>query len=259
MHVFWRRIAYLGFNVVFIACGLEILFRLTFADPEYYWRYRLAFISSNAFENRGDGLWTFRPHTNIREVAVYEVALPYPLQTNRMVEFDCRMKSNNLGLLQSDDIEPGTNATVIIGDSFTEGQGGCPWFDRLQSRRRTDRLVNGGLMGTGIEQWRRLILYLQQSGVRPQRLLFIAISEDFKRGPWNWGQPQLACLDEGKCSQGADANLWLPLANEESQQAVLSRAAPCSPDAFRRILGSDGWTCSSRNALIFTNLSIAES
>src|SRR5215467_10775113 len=124
MHTLWRRISYLSWNVMFIAFGLELLFRLTFSDPEYYWRYRFSFISSKAFENRGDGLWTYRPHTTIRKVAVYAVALPYPFKTGLLVESDCRAKSNNLGLLQRDDIGAGISATVVVGDSFTEGQGG---------------------------------------------------------------------------------------------------------------------------------------
>ncbi len=237
MHNLWRRISTISWNVAFVVCGLELLFRLAFSDPEYYWRYRLSFISSKAFENKSEGLWTYRPHTAIREVAVYAVALPYPFKTDLVVESDCRMKSNNLGLLQRDDIEAGTNATVIVGDSFTEGQGGCPWFDRLQSRRKTDRLVNGGLMGTGVEQWRRLVDYLQESGIKLKRLLVIAISDDFKRGAWNWGDTQLACLDDGKCSQALDANLWLPLAGEESQPALLARAVP----VFAKRFPDDGW------------------
>ncbi|HUI95434.1 MAG TPA: hypothetical protein VLX44_06760 [Xanthobacteraceae bacterium] len=221
----WPHIIYLLSTGMLVLVALELLFRFTFSDPENYWSYRFSFISVAAFENRGEGFWTFRPHTTVREVAVYAVASPSQFKTDFVVESDCRTNSNNLGLLQRDDIEAGSAATVILGDSFTEGQGGCPWFDRLQSHRKNDRLVNGGLMGTGFEQWRRLVAYLQRRGVDLKGLLAIAISDDFKRGTWNWSRAQVICLNHGPCPQEADANLWQPLADDESQDTLLARAA----------------------------------
>src|SRR6185436_8170322 len=109
-------------------------------------------------------------------------------------------------------------------DSFTAGQGGCPWFDRLQSRRPHERLVNGGLLGTGVEQWRRLVVHLQGRGVRVKRVLAIVIGNDFKRAVWTWSPEVLACLDHAACPVD-DLGVWLPLTADESDNQLIARSA----------------------------------
>lgn len=65
---------------------------------------------------------------------------PVAREPKLWVEFDCRIRSNNLGLLQNDDVLPGKPTTIVFGDSFTSGQGGCPWFHKLQARRPQEQL-----------------------------------------------------------------------------------------------------------------------
>lgn len=194
------RTAYgLGVALV-VAAGVELMFRTVASDPFYYWDYRFQYISPNSLQNRGEGVWTYRPNTEIREVSVY--GLPQLASTQPMVtiEFDCAMRSNNLGLLQGDDIVPGTPVTLVLGDSFTSGQGGCPWFHKLQARRPQEKLLNAGLLGTGVDQWWRLLEYLRQQGVVVERVLLIAISNDFKRRIWNWTPADLDCIDRNVCA-----------------------------------------------------------
>jgi hypothetical protein len=222
----WRaRGAYLLYVVIFVVAGLEILLRLSYSDPAYYWNDRFLFVSPRVLENHREGVWTYRPHVAIREVAVYALPTASVFGTRFVVEYDCRAQSNNLGLLQSNDVQPGVTATIIVGDSFTAGQGGCPWFDRLQSLRRDEPLVNGGLMGTGVAQWRRLVLHFQQQGLVVGRVLVIAISNDFKRWVWNWKAEELACLDDGACPPDYHSGLWLPVADEESHARLIERSA----------------------------------
>src|SRR5690348_2672585 len=152
---------YVVITCAMVVCSLEVLLRLVFSEPDMYWPYRFLFVSPNVYQNRDNQFWTYRPHMMIREAAVYAIPRPLQAQPKVIVEYDCYMKSNNLGLLQNDDIEPGSTVTMVIGDSFTAGQGGCPWFHRLQVRRETDHLLNGGAMGTGFGHWRRLVEYLQ--------------------------------------------------------------------------------------------------
>jgi hypothetical protein len=139
------------------------------------------------------------------------------------VEFDCLYQTNNLGLLGTDDITPNNEETIVIGDSFTSGQGGCAWFDRLQQRRKTERLINAGLPGTGFGHWIELLDYLQKNGVTPKRLLVIAISWDFRRRVWIWPQSQLQCLAGGTCPPDTPG-LWLPITND-SHPDMLHRSA----------------------------------
>ena len=141
--------SYLLGACLFVILGLEALLRIAFADPDYYWHNRFLFVSPNAFSNHDDSFWTYRPDVTIREVGIYGAAALFSTKPRMLVEYDCRMRSNNLGLLQADDIQRGAVATVVMGDSFAVGQAGCPWFDRLQQRRPSDRLVNAALPGIG--------------------------------------------------------------------------------------------------------------
>src|SRR5262245_13161978 len=224
---------YLIGSGVFVVLSLEFLLRFAFADPDYYSTYRSLFVSPGVYQNQGEGFWTYRFNTTIRELAAYGVSTLLPHRPKVFVEYDCLMKSNNVGLLQNDDIEPGSAATVIVGDSFTAGQGGCPWFDRLQARRKNDHLVNGGLMGTGFGHWVHLIEYLQHQGIRPERLLAIAISQDFERTAWIWDQAQLDCLERQICPAEDDPGLWLPVGVQENHLEMFQRTAGRCSIRFR--------------------------
>src|SRR5437868_1984954 len=99
------------------AIGVELMFRLAASDPFYYWDYRFQYISPDSVENRAEGVWTYRPNASIREVSVYGLPSLVSSEPKLTIEFDCPMRSNNLGLLQDDDIAPGTRVTLVLGDS----------------------------------------------------------------------------------------------------------------------------------------------
>src|SRR5262249_34082553 len=194
-------IAYGLFVAMFVAIGTELLLRAFAIDPPfYYWKFRFQYVSPGALVDRAEGLWTYRPNADLREVAVYGMPSPLAREPRLWVEFDCRMRSNNLGLLQDDDVRLEKPQTIVFGDSFTAGPGGCPWFHKLQARRPQEQLLNAGLLGTGVDQWWRLFEHLRRQGVVPERLLLIAISNDFKRKAWHWPRTDFDCLDRGECN-----------------------------------------------------------
>lgn len=235
-----KWLLYLFGVALFVALGLEGLLRVTYADPDYYWDNRFLFIFRNAYLNREGHFWTYRPEAKIREAAVYAVRAPFTTQLRMVVEYDCGMRSNNLGLLQADNIERGASATVILGDSFTAGEGGCPWFDRLQERRKSDRLINAALPGHGFGHWVRLIEYLRKSGVQVRRLLIVGISSDFPRTPWIWTQEQLECLNRGPCPKEDLPGLWHPLEPDESHASLIERSAARYGARYARF-GESSW------------------
>ena len=198
------------------------MLRATVLDPFYYWKFRFQYVSPNAYVNRAEGVWTYRPNAALREVGVYAIPSPLAREPKLTLELDCRMRSNNLGLLQDDDVLPGTPTTFVFGDSFTSGQGGCPWFHKLQARRPQDRLLNAGLLGTGFDQWWRLFEYLRAQGVVADRVLLIAISNDFKRKAWVWPATDFNCLDRGICVWDGVYS-WQPVRPDETENELVAR------------------------------------
>src|SRR5206468_11044793 len=112
----WSGIFYWFGVGLFVAVGLELLFRIVAVDPFYYWQYRFQFVSPNAFQNRGEGVWTYRPNSVAREVAVYGLPSLFTSEPRLTLEYDCRMRSNNLGMLGENDVAPGTPVTIVLGD-----------------------------------------------------------------------------------------------------------------------------------------------
>jgi hypothetical protein len=216
------RIGYGLFVTAFAVVGSELMLRAVALDPFYYWKFRFQYVSPNAYVNRSEGVWTYRPNAALRETAVYAMPSPFAREPKLTLEADCRMRSNNLGLLQDDDVLPGKPRTIVFGDSFTSGQGGCPWFHKLQARRPQDLLLNAGLLGTGFEQWWRLFEHLRTQGVVAERVLLIAISNDFKRKVFNWPATDFDCLDRGQCVWDGVYS-WQPVRPDETENELLAR------------------------------------
>jgi hypothetical protein len=79
------------------------------------------------------------------------------------------------GLVQDKDLVRGVKSILLLGDSFTEGQGAEPWFRQIapQIEKLNYQPINGGLFGTGFRvgslnssypqmklRWRSLQSYL---------------------------------------------------------------------------------------------------
>ena len=153
-------------------------------------RYML-FGASNggsAFQNLGT-IFTYKPNVVIRAEAFYD------LNNNLTKEYDYQFKTNNLGLVQSQDNDRNKDSLLLLGDSFTEGQGASPWFERLvQTKQNGLQLINGGLLGTGFEQWGLLHDHLITTGVKIKKVAVIFISDDYRRTVWNFPAKVVSCL-----------------------------------------------------------------
>ncbi len=141
------------------------------------------------FENHED-IFTYVPHDEIRQL------IGFFTDNDFLVEFDYRYRTNNYGLVQDTDIVPGRDSLILLGDSFTEGQGAEPWF-RLVSPV-IDKLgyqpVNGGVLGTGFQQWLKLDRYLASENIQIGKVVVLFISDDYHRPVWDIPPAVFACL-----------------------------------------------------------------
>lgn len=196
---------------------LEVTLRIYFDDFLYYAENRFLFVEPYSFENKSDNFWAYRENTEFKVAAVYHFG-----KLGSHIEYRCTYKSNNLGLIQNSDFEPDSEAMLVMGDSFTEGHGGCPWFYELEKNLGDIRIVNGGLQGTGFHQWAALLDYLQERSVTPTAIVIIAISDDFFRPQYTWPQEYLDCLNlKGPCDA---RNVWGSLENITNNDFLISAA-----------------------------------
>jgi hypothetical protein len=163
------------------------------------WGHRIIFFSGagSVFRNHED-IFTYVPHNDVRNV------LGYFSDAGFKVEYDYRYRTNNYGLVQDFDVVPARPSILLLGDSFTEGQGAEPWFRQLaaQSSKLPYQLINGGLSGTGFEQWSKLQRYLSADHVQIQKLVVLFISDDYRRGVWNFSPSELRCLQSLAACRG---------------------------------------------------------
>lgn len=95
----------------------------------YEWDRRIMFFNGrgSVFENHGD-IFTCVPNNDIRSLTIYFSDKDF------IVEYDYHVHTNNYGLVQDSDIVASRPSILLLGDSFTEGQGPSLGFG---SSRRT--------------------------------------------------------------------------------------------------------------------------
>ena len=105
---------------------------------------------------------------------------------------------------------PGRESLLLLGDSFTEGQGAEPWFRQVspEIEKLGYQAVNGGLRGTGFEHWLKLAQYLADKEVRIRKLVILFISDDYRRPVRNFEPGELRCLLSLTLCRGQETNYY---------------------------------------------------
>jgi len=181
-------------------------------DHERSRRYMLFGTSNNApaFRNQGK-IFTYAPNINVRSTTYYEDG------PGLHKEYDYEFKTNNLGLVQKLNISQDQPSNLVLGDSFTEGQGAIPWFYELESKNnKSIQLINGGILGTGFAQWKILNDQLIDSGIRINKVLVPFISDDYQRVVWNFPDRVLNCLGDIKTCKGDEGYYPKPQKDDEA-------------------------------------------
>lgn len=164
-----------------------------------------------------DDFFLFQPDRKVRTLAWYDTPAGW------VKEYDYAFRTNNLGLVQDADVQPGVPSLLVLGDSFTEGQGAAPWFNRIAGEiaARGYQPVNGGIFGTGFEQFLRLHDHLLRQGVVVDRVVVIFIASDYRRRVWNFEQWVLDCLGDYRKCNGYEDLFGLP--PDAGQAAFIER------------------------------------
>ena len=173
------------------------------------------------FENH-DGIFNYQSHEGIRQV------IEFFTDDDFSVEFDYRYRTNNYGLVQDFDIVPGRDLLLLLGDSFTEGQGAEPWFRQVSPviEKLGYQPINGGVLGTGFQQWLRLDRYLVRKNIQIRKVVVLFISDDYHRPVWNIPPQTFACLSSlSSCRADESFFYRLPPAEEMSSWIAKVRAA----------------------------------
>jgi hypothetical protein len=161
--------------------------------------------SDSIFRNLGH-TFTYVPNSQISCRTVYFSRNSYS------TEYFYEYKTNNFGLVQDRDLVRGVRSILLLGNSFTEGQGAEPWFELVapQIEQSNYQPINGGLLGTGFLQWWELEQFLSANGISIGKLVVIFISHDLRRPKWNFSDNLLSCLRSISLCSGNEGFFRLP-------------------------------------------------
>src|SRR5262245_40606519 len=168
-----------------------------------------------------DDIFTYVPNSYVFSQSIYFSESSYS------TEYAYKFKTNNFGLVQDTDLVRGTKSVILLGDSFTEGQGSEPWFRQVapQIERLNYQQINGGLLGTGFVQWWKLEQILSANEIAIAKLIVIFISGDVDRDIWNFSEAKLDCLRSIELCRGKETFFRLPPATEFRRWVEMIRTA----------------------------------
>ena len=170
--------------------------------------------AGSAFQNVGR-FFLYRPDSAIRSAAYFD--------TNKglVKEYEYQFTTNNLGLVQKADVETGKPSALVLGDSFTQGQGAEPWFEQVAPFFAASNLqpINGGLLASGFRQWMLLHEHLKSRDIVIKKLVVVLISDDYERPVWNFPPHVLECLSNYLACVGDEEFYGMP--PDSGRQAFL--------------------------------------
>jgi hypothetical protein len=159
-------------GLLFIELFLQLFSVNKFNDKRYLFYSKPSLLD----QNKSFG---YNKNTYVREIAVYGNG------NNFYIEYDTSFITNNIGLVQKISFDEKKKSIVLIGDSFTQGQGAIPWFYQLEDdwKNNEHQLVNLGIIGTGVEQWKDTLQWFSSIG-EIKHIVICCISDDWVRPRW---------------------------------------------------------------------------
>ena len=156
-------------SLIFVEVILRVFF-IKDIEPVHY-----LFITKPALQDQ-EKIFGFKENADIREVAVHWNGKEFE------IIYDTSFSTNNIGLVQKNSFDPKKEAIVLVGDSFTQGEGALPWFYKLEENWQNSRyqLINLGIMGTGIEQWKYILSWFSELG-NIKHIFICFITDDWNR------------------------------------------------------------------------------
>jgi hypothetical protein len=199
---------------------LELVASLLEPESVYRWEDRLMFFSGGKVFENFDGGFKYAPGQLIGSETYYINA------DDRSVldlEYKYTVRTNNLGLVQTTDSIPGKPAILVLGDSYVDGQGASPWFYELEvamAESRPDyQVLNGGILSSGIEQFRNLYLHLKDK-VPLRKAVIVFISNDWIRPARQMPARTLECLADWRVCTGNEDFYGLPVAADARDEQI---------------------------------------
>ena len=176
---------------------LELFFYFfVFPKNEYNYKNRYLIFSEGEIFRNINNFFTYEPNKEI-------IASNYYFKNDEFNKvYEYKIFTNNLGLVQKNDINNISQSILFLGDSFTEGQGAPSWINKFNGKYKHYQIINGGFLGTGFQQFNLIDNFLSDYNVKKVFVLFIG--DDLRRDIFQFNNQQLSCLKNHKNCLGTE-------------------------------------------------------
>jgi hypothetical protein len=141
----------------------------------------------------------------------------YKIEKNWLEEYSYKITTNNFGLVQSNDIFNDRSSILLLGDSFVEGQGATPWVNNFGGEYKKYQIINGGITGTGPQQFELIEKHISRN-FKINKVLFFYIGDDLRRNIFNISKDSLDCLNDYTSCGGSENFYGFPLSSEDPKK-----------------------------------------
>ena len=181
-----------------------------FKKVDYNYKNRYLIYSEGKVFRNIKNFFTYEPSQTITTSNYY-------FKDNKFIEiYKYDININNLGLVQDQDLQKDIPSILFLGDSFTEGQGGNgSWVNFFGGNYNNYQIINGGLLGTGFQQFELLNNYLSNYDIKKVFVLFIG--DDLRRDVFQFNSQQLECLMNHKACKGSESFYGYPINNKKPE------------------------------------------
>lgn len=204
------------FSIVISFILVEFFFFFKYFDINKNYKFSLhdkrymLFEEGLVFKNF-DKIFKYHPNQKILSKTYYN------LNNKWFKEYDYEMITNNFGLVQNNDLKKNMPSILFLGDSFVEGQGSLSWINKFGGKFKNFQLINGGIMGTGPQQFELLENHISQH-YKVDKLIFFYIGDDLRRNIFNISNRSLECLKNHKDCEGNESYYGFPLKSKDPEK-----------------------------------------
>jgi len=163
--------------IFFVEFLLSIYFKSSKIPTDNRFKFRYMLYgndrSSKLFDEY-ENFFKYKPNLLSRHLLYY-------YRDNNFLEiWDYKFNTNNFGLVQKSDIFSDQESILLLGNSFTQGQGASPWVDNFNGNILGYQVINGGIMGTGFQQFENIYDHISEN-FKIKKLVVIYIGSDLRR------------------------------------------------------------------------------
>jgi hypothetical protein len=196
-----KQLGSLLFIILISLSMFEVVAHIFIPKGAYAWQYRYLFIGPDNYRPLPGKLWTYEPNKKIEIAATYF----FPFWSKPELEYSCTLETNDMGFTKTTHDQKKQIDYLVMGDSFTEGHGGCSWLNAESTVLLQKTYYNAAAQSYGIWQMDETRKYLEKYKSFKNLIVF-AISDDFVRPLRNeWIISQSPCLKEMNCEFGKTA------------------------------------------------------